>query len=32
MKIAVAGTGYIGLSLTIILAQHNDVIAVYRVI
>ncbi len=28
MKIAVAGTGYVGLSLAILLAQHNDVIAV----
>ncbi len=28
LKIAVAGTGYVGLSLTILLAQHNDVCAV----
>lgn len=28
MKIAVAGTGYVGLSLATLLAQHNDVIAV----
>lgn len=28
MKIAVAGTGYVGLSVAIILAQHNDVHAV----
>ena len=28
MKIAVAGTGYVGLSLAVLLAQHNDVIAV----
>lgn len=28
MKIAVAGTGYVGLSLAILLAQHNDVTAV----
>lgn len=28
MKIAVAGTGYVGLSNAIILAQHNDVFAV----
>ncbi len=28
MKIAVAGTGYVGLSLTTLLAQHNDVTAV----
>ena len=27
-KIAIAGTGYVGLSNTMILAQHNDVIAV----
>ncbi len=27
-KIAVAGTGYVGLSLAILLAQHNDVTAV----
>ena len=28
MKIAVAGTGYVGLSLAIVLAQRNDVVAV----
>ncbi len=28
MKIAVAGTGYVGLSLAVLLAQHNSVIAV----
>ena len=27
-KIAVAGTGYVGLSLAVLLAQHNDVTAV----
>lgn len=28
MKIAVAGTGYVGLSLAVLLSQHNDVTAV----
>ena len=28
-KIAVAGTGYVGLSLAVLLAQHNHVTAVY---
>ena len=28
MKIAVAGTGYVGLSLSVLLSQHNDVVAV----
>ena len=28
MQIAVAGTGYVGLSLSVLLAQHNEVTAV----
>ena len=28
LKIAVAGTGYVGLSSAVLLAQHNEVIAV----
>ena len=28
MKIAVAGTGYVGLSIATLLSQHNQVIAV----
>ena len=27
MRIAIAGTGYVGLSVSMLLAQHNDVIA-----
>ena len=28
MKIAVAGTGYVGLSIATLLAQHNQVMAI----
>lgn len=30
MKIAVAGTGYVGLSIATLLAQHNEVWAVEK--
>ena len=28
MKMAVAGTGYVGLSMAVLVAQHNCVVAV----
>ena len=28
MRIVVAGTGYVGMSIAVLLAQHNEVVAV----
>ena len=29
LKIAVAGTGYVGLSMATLLSQHHNIVAVY---